>query len=130
MKQKWILIDDKTQLNKMAFVTRTIKGAGGKRLLDVTIAHPGWGLNSENVAYMTLPGDILHDPTVWKSEYRGDNNPSKDMACVVQLQNFEGKFKIIESYYLVSRNRFLRIPDGWEVIAWMEYPKPYKASRT
>lgn len=130
MKPKWIPIEENTEINDIAFITRQIKGTKGQRLLDVTIGHPGWGFKNGAVAYMPLPGDILQDPTVWQSEYRGDSLPSKDMACVVQLQdqNNEGKFRILESYYLTKENRFLRIPIGWEVIAWMDYPKPYKAS--
>lgn len=129
MKPKWLPITEKFELNDMAIVTRHIKGQKDQKLLDVTIGFPGWGLQNGAVAYMPLPRDIIQDPTAWKSEYRGDELPSKDIPCMVHLQGAkadnDGKYRILDSYYLAKENRFLRIPNGWEVIAWMEYPKPY-----
>lgn len=125
MRLKWTPITIDFELTEMAIVTRKLKYPS---ILDVTIGNPGWGMQNRTIAYMPLPQNIDRDPTAWKSEYRGDELPDKDKACIVQLQNSVGKFKISESYYLAKENRFLRIPNGWEVIAWMEYPKPYKTS--
>lgn len=125
--EKWIPIKENFELKDIAIVTRQIKGPKGKNISDVTIGYPGWNLKNNTVAYMPLPSNIVEDSTIWKSEYNGDVLPKKDKGCIVQLQNDMGKFKILDSYFLVDKSQFLRIPSGWEVIAWMDYPKPYSA---
>lgn len=129
MMLKWIPLKGNDELNDMAIVTRTIIGKGGVPIKDVTIGYSGWSLSNKTIAYMPLPKSILEKPELWKSEYREDEPPRKNMAVIAQLmgnQSYnEGKLKIIESYYLAKENKFLRIPNDWEVVGWMAFPKPF-----
>lgn len=126
MKPKWIQITESYEINDMAIVTIKINN----NELDVTIGLPSWGLQNHTVAYMPLPESIIKDPLIWKSEYRDDELPQKSGSYIVQLSGIEAhnenKLKIIDSYFLVKEDKWLRIPDDWEVIGWMKYPKPYK----
>lgn len=127
MKLAWIPLTQNYELNESAIVTRRINN----NKFDVTIGLPGWGLQNNTIAYMPLPSNINEDPEAWKSEYRGDNLPNiKDNRCfIVQLQGTSmvnlKKFRIIESCYLAKEQCWLRIPEGWEVIGWQEFPKSF-----
>ncbi len=127
-KNKWITLKENDELRDRAIVTRKIIGQKGKKLFDVTIGLPGWSLRNNTIAYMPLL-NITEAPEAWKSEYKGDEFPSENISCMAQLQGTqsynEGKLKIVESYYLAKEYKFLRIPDGWEVIGWSEFPKPF-----
>ena len=125
MKAKWIPIKGNYELEDMSLVTRLITNGWGQKIPDVTIGYPGQGLHNRIIAYMAMPKDITKQPEQWQSEYRGDELPNKKTPCLVQLQDDVGKLRIIESYYLAKENKFLRVPDGWEVLGWMQYPKPY-----
>ena len=123
---KWIPITQNYELKEMAIVTGKING----NQLDVTIGFPGWGLQNGTIAYMPLPKNINEDPTVWKSEYRGDDLPAKKGWFIVNLQGIfphnQGKSKIDKALYLPDKGKWFSVPIGYEVIAWMEFPKPYK----
>jgi len=110
----------------MAIVTRAIKAPNP---LDVTIGYPGWGLQNETLAYMPLPKSINDDPAAWKSEYRGDSLPKKSGVFIVNLQGIlpynQSELRVAELCYLPEKGRWLAVPVGYEVIAWMGFPRPY-----
>lgn len=126
MKPKWYPITSNYELKDMAIVTRRIKAR-----LDVTLGLPGWGLQNSTIAYMPLPKSMVEDPYAWKSEYRGDELPDiKENRCyLVQLQgtaiDTQRKLKIADLCYLAKDRVWLAVPLNWEVVGWVEYPKPY-----
>ena len=125
MKEKWIPITQTYELKRTAIVTQKMSSD-----LEVTIGFPGWGLQNGTIAYMPLPKNINEDSTAWKSEYRGDEPPKKNGWFIANLQGIfphnQGKSRIIDLYYLAEKDKWLGVPTGYEVIAWMEFPKPYK----
>ena len=125
---KWIPITENYLLDKRAIVTRKAKG------LDVTIGLAGWGLQNGTIAYMPLPENITKAPELWKSEYRGDDPPKRRGSYIVQLQGIlphnRNWLNIHELYYAVKSSKWLAVPMGWEVIAWMKLPKPYTGNNT
>ncbi|MCQ4924997.1 hypothetical protein NE686_17990 [Tissierella carlieri] len=129
---KWIPIVEDYKLHDTAIVTRKIN----KNELDVTIGLPGWGLENNTIAYMPLPANINEDRSLWKSEYFGDYLPDKDGWYIVQLQGvdlnrwFYNKLVIVKLYYASNKCNWLAVPQGWEVVGWMEFPKPYKVKST
>lgn len=131
MNKKWIQITENYVLNSNAIVTRTLKKVN---LHDVTIGNAGWGLHNGAIAYMELPQSIQVSPNIWKSEYRGDELPEgRNRWCIVQLQgiaqhNYE-IHRISNGFFQVDKAKWSAIPDGWEVIAWMDFPKPYKGAK-
>lgn len=65
------------------------------------------------VAWAALPDHISVNPTGWRSEYRGDDLPSRSCACVV----CDDQSRMVSyAYFEASLQRFLGHPD---VIAFM-----------
>lgn len=123
---EWILIEGEDYITDSAIVTRLIRG----KYYDVTIGYPGWGLYNDTIAYIPLPRPINEDNQGWKSEYCGDESPKKDGRYIIQIQGInagnQGKTRIIEAYYEKEKDHWLWVPNGYEVIAWRNFPKPYK----
>lgn len=130
-KMSWVPITKNYVLDDEAIVTRKIKSSNP---LDVyvTIGLPGWGLQNGTIAYMPLPKNINEEPEAWKSEYRGDELPAikESKRFIVQLQgsmpNNQSKTRIMDLCLDALKSHWLAVPKGWEVIAWMEFPKPYR----
>ena len=124
---KWIPIKGDGFITDSAIVTRII-GRGSKS--DVTIGFPGWGYYNDTIAYMPLPRPVNEDRRGWKSEYWGNEPPKKPGRYIVQIQGIKvGRqevTRIAEAYYDREKGRWLWIPDGYETIAWRNFPKPYQ----
>ncbi len=121
MKNKWIPVTGNYELNDTAIVTRKINNS-----MDVTIGLPGWGVHNSTIAYMSLP--TVDDPA-WISEYREGEPPKASKGYIVLLlsvKNYSQPYKIVDGYFLKEKGKWLRIPENYEFLAWMEYPKPYQ----
>jgi len=139
MENKWSLMTKDYELTDRAIVTRKIKAPKLLKSLDVTIGFPGWTADNNGVlAYIPLPKNITEEPEVWKSEYRGDELPTKNQRYIVCLQwiptfahgwvfsNTHNRYKITDLCFNAAKNSWLAVPQGWEVLGWMEYPKPFR----
>jgi hypothetical protein len=121
VRTKWTQIKNNYELKDRAIVTRQLLTP---KRLDVTIGLPGWGLQNKTLAFMPLPKNIIEAPENWKSEYRGDELPDKNGMFIVQLQ--KDKLEISSLYFSTEKKCWFAVPEGWEVIGWMDYPKPFK----
>lgn len=127
MRAKWVKMQKNETLSECKIVTRIIN----KGQLDVTVGYPGWGLHNKTIAYMSLPkmmtAGATASATAWKSDYRGDSLPPSGWY-IVQIQHLlpEPRLDVRELYYDDKMGRWLAVPDGWEVVGWMSFPKPYK----
>lgn len=119
MKGNWIPITQNYELTECAIVTVRSKN-------PIAMGLPGWGLQNNTLAYMPLPPDINTCPEIWKSEYRGDELPKKSDNYIVQLQGKNNRLKVTILFFSTKLYKWLAVPEGWEVIGWMNCPRPYK----
>ena len=128
---KWTPITGDHKLTNRAIVTvQRISPPG----CYVTIGLPGWGLWNNTIAYMPLPENIIDNPGIWKSEYVGDEFPENDGWYIVQLQTrpekHYNKLEVDILYFDAKRYKWLAVPEGWEVIGWMNrLPEPPRSAR-
>ena len=73
----------------------------------------GFMYHPDVVAWAPMPDHISVNPDGWKSEYRGDELPSKSCWCLVCDDKSRNVFS---AYFDVSKQRFLAYPD---VVAFM-----------
>lgn len=123
---EWIPITGEGFITESAIVTQLINNRSQSH---VTIGLPGWGHHNDTIAYMPLPRPIHLDRRGWESEYMGDELPQMKGEYIVQIQGAtkerQGITHIIEAYFEMEKERWMRIPNGFEVIAWRRFPKPF-----
>lgn len=69
------------------------------------------------VDWAPFPRHVEHDPTGWKSIYRGDDLPTGNCDCLVCCEDVGRNYKAVHfAYFLDREQRFLARPD---VLAFM-----------
>lgn len=123
---KWIPITMENSITDLAIVTQLFNRRTKAR---VTIGFPGWGWRNDTIAYMPLPRPANEDKRGWKSEYWGDELPQRGRNYIVQIQGVQvgkqDKTQIIEARY-DRDGHWLWVPDGFEIMAWRNFPKPFQ----
>ena len=128
MSNKWIPLKmgDVIPLLGKYIVTRALKGCNGKKFLDTTLGFPGWSYSNNSVtAYMGVKS-AAEDKSGWYSIYWGDEPPKAKGWYLVTLQEIAGhRNRLHELNYDQKRDKWLAVPENWEVVAYKPFPKPY-----
>jgi hypothetical protein len=114
------------------FVARYIKDGNGNAKVEVTLPYLGWNwANNRIFAVMNCPHPFAKDRSEWRSEFWGDELPSKSGPClgVIIDKKTNATKRGGPVYYSKPKEKFVWIQPDEEVVAWFPFPDPPKEVR-